>query len=89
MNMLLSKKQKLDLEAKYKKRLKGLLKPEIFKLCQRKGWFLPGKKSRCPMSRDILISVLAQTTWCAQSSTVEEVEVPKRVRKAELWQELQ
>ena len=89
MNVHLSKKQKTALEAKYKKRLKSLYKPEVFKLCRSKGWLLPGKKSRCPMSRDILIMVLAQTIWCAKSSDVEEVEVPRRVRKAELWQELQ
>ena len=89
MNINLTKKQKVALEAKYKKRLRALLKPEIFKLCVSKGWYLPGKKSRCPMSRDILISVLAQTVWCAKISQVEEVEKPRRVCKAELWHELQ
>lgn len=89
MNTNMSKKQKAALEARYKKRLRGLLKPEIFKLCRSKGWYLPGKKSRCPMSKDILISVLAQTVWCAKIAEVEEVEKPRRVRKAELWQELQ
>lgn len=88
MNVHLNKKQKLALEARYKKKLKALLKPEVFKLCKSKGWFLPGKKSRCPMSRDILIMVLAQTIWCAKISEVEVVEVPRRVRKAELWKEL-
>ena len=59
MNAHLDKKQKQTLEAKYKKRLKNLRKPDIFKLCRSKGWYLPGKKTRCPMSRDILIMVLA------------------------------
>ena len=80
------------MEAKYKKRLRGLLKPELFKLCRSKGWFLPGKKSRCPMSRKILIMVLAQTIWCPKCSEVEDVQdicVPRGVRKAELWKELQ
>ena len=89
MNVHLSKKQKVALEAKFKKRLRSLLKPDVFKLCRSKGYLLPGKRNRCPMSRDILIMVLAQTLWCAKSSEVEEVEVPRRVRKAELWQELQ
>ena len=89
MNMHLNKKQKIALEARYKKRLKNLRKPEIFKLCRSKGWLLPGKKTRCPMSRDILIMVLAQTIWCAKLSDVEAVEKPRRVLKAELWQELQ
>ena len=85
MNVHLSKKQKVALEAKYKKKLRNLRKPEVFKLCRSKGWLLPGKKSRCPMSRDILIMVLAQTIWCAKLSEVEEVEKPRGFRKAELW----
>ena len=85
MNVHLNKKQKVALEAKYKKKLRNLRKPEVFKLCRSKGWLLPGKKSRCPMSRDILIMVLAQTIWCAKLSEVEEVEKPRKVRKAELW----
>ena len=89
MNVHLNKKQKVALEAKYKKKLRNLRKPEVFKLCRSKGWLLPGKKSRCPMSRDILIMVLAQTIWCAKLSEVEEVEKPRGVRKAELWSELQ
>jgi len=85
MNVHLNKKQKVALEAKYKKKLRNLRKPEVFKLCRSKGWLLPGKKSRCPMSRDILIMVLVQTIWCAKLSEVEEVEKPRGVRKAELW----
>ena len=65
MNIKLTKTQKIALEAKFKRRLKGLLKADVFELCWRKGWFLPGNKARCPMSYDILIMVLAQTTWCA------------------------
>jgi len=66
MNVDLLKKQKAVLEAKFKKRLKGLLKAEVFELCWLKGWLLPGTKTRCPMSRDILVKVVAQTIWCAK-----------------------
>ena len=89
MNVNLLKTQKAALEAKYKKRLRGLLKTDVFELCWRKGWFLPGTKTRCPMSRDILIKVVAQTIWCAKRTEIEEPEKPRGVRKAELWQELQ
>ena len=66
MNVHRLKKQKAVLEAKFKKRLKGLLKAEVFELCWLKGWLLPGTKTRCPMSRDILVKVVAQTIWCAK-----------------------
>ena len=89
MNLKLSKTQKMNLEAKYKKRLQGLLKADIFELCKRKGWFLPGTKARCPMSRDILIKIVAQTTWCAKRTEIEDPEKPKGLRKAQLWLELQ
>ena len=89
MNLKLSKTQKMNLEAKYKKRLQGLLKADIFELCKRKGWFLPGTKTRCPMSRDMLIKVVAQTIWCAKQSEIEDLEKPKGLRKAQLWVELQ
>ena len=88
MNVNLSKTQKLTLEAKYKKRLHGLLKADVFELCWCKGWFLPGTKARCPMSRDILIKVVAQTTWCAKRSEIQDPEKPRGLRKAQLWQEL-
>ena len=64
MNSHLPKQQKAALEAKYKKRLRGLLKADIFELCLRKGIYVPGKKSRCPMSCDLLIMVVAKTIWC-------------------------
>ena len=67
----------------------GLLKADVFELCRCKGYFLPGTKARCPMSRDILIKVLAQTTWCAKRAEIEDPEKPKGLRKAELWLELQ
>ena len=89
MNVKLTKTQKVALEAKFKRRLQGLLKADVFVLCCRKGWFLPGNKARCPMSRNILIKVLAQTTWCAQRSEIQNPEKPKGIRKAQLWQELQ
>ena len=50
---------------------------------------LPGTKARCPMSRDILIKVLAQTTWCAKRSEIQDPEKPRGLRKAKLWLELQ
>ena len=59
MNVTLDKKQKAALEGKFKRRLQGLLKADVFELCCRKGWFLPGTKKRCPMSCDILIKVVA------------------------------
>jgi len=71
MNVKLDKLQKATLEAKFKKRLKGLIKADIFKLCLCKGWFLPGTKTRCPMSRDILIKVVAQTIWCAKKTEID------------------
>ena len=89
MNIKLDKKKKAALEGKFKRRLQGLLKADIFELCWRKGWFLPGKKARCPMSRDILIKVVAQTVWCAKLTELEDPEKPKGVRKAQLWMELQ
>ena len=82
MNVKLSKTQKVTLESKYKKRFKGLFKADTFELCQRKGWFLPGTKARCPMSRDMLIKVLAQTTWCAKLTEIEDPEKTKGVQKA-------
>ena len=89
MNVKLVKTQKVALEAKFKRRLQGLLKAEVFELCWRKGWFLPGTKKMCPMSRDILIKVVAQTVWCAKRTDLEDPEKPKGVRKAQLWIELQ
>ena len=44
MNMNQPKSQKAAMEAKYKKRLHGLLKADIFEICKRKGYFLPGTK---------------------------------------------
>ena len=89
MNAKLPRTQKATLDAKFKRRLQGLLKADVFELCKRKGYFLPGTKSRCPMSRDILIKVVAQTTWCAKRTEIEDPEKPKGVRKAQLWLELQ
>tara|TARA_B100000768_G_C11142731_1_gene316797 strand:+ start:60 stop:419 length:360 start_codon:yes stop_codon:yes gene_type:complete len=88
MNMNLPKSQKAAMEAKYKKRLHGLLKADIFEICKRKGYFLPGTKSRCPMSREILVKVLAQTIWCAKQSDIEDPEKPKGLHKTQLWLEL-
>ena len=89
MNVKLPKAQKVALEAKFKRRLQGLLKADVFELCWRKGWFLPGTKARCPMSRDMLIKVIAQTTWCAKRSEIQDPEKPRGLRKAQLWLELQ
>ena len=89
MNLKLSSIQKSTLDAKFKKRLQGLLKAEIFDLCICKGYFIPGTRSRCPMSRDILIKVLAQTIWCAKRSEILNPEKPKGIRKSQLWLELQ
>ena len=59
MNVKLTKTQKVALEAKFKRRLQGILKADVFELCWHTGWFLPGNKARCPMSRDMLIKVIA------------------------------
>ena len=67
-NIHMPKQQKAALEAKYKKRLRGLYKADIFELCLRKGIYVPGKKARCPMSRDLLIMVVAKTIWCPLES---------------------
>ena len=67
-NIHMPKQQKAALEAKYKKRLRGLNKADIFELCLRKGIYVPGKKARCPMSRDLLIMVVAKTIWCPLES---------------------
>ena len=89
MNAHLATKQKKALEAKYAKRLRGLLKPELFDFLTGNDWFLPGKRDRCAMSRQHLIMVIAQTTWCTKWSKTVEVPIPRNVRSAELWQELQ
>ena len=49
---------------------------------------MPGIKTRCPMSKDLLINVVAQTIWCPKLSQVQEMPIPRGVKKAELWQEL-
>ena len=51
MNAHLPNKQKKALEAKYSKRLRGLLKAELFDFLTGNDWLLPGKRTRCAMSR--------------------------------------
>ena len=85
MNAHLPNKQKKALEAKYSKRLRGLLKAKLFDFLTGNDWLLPGKRARCAMSRQLLIMVIAQTMWCAKQSHTMEVLVPMNVRSAELW----
>ncbi len=50
---------------------------------------MPGKKSNCPFSRDLMIEIVAKVRWCAKMKDINEVVMPRGILKDDLWEQVQ
>ena len=49
---------------------------------------MPGKKSNCPFSRDLMIEIAAKLKWCAKMKDIYEVVMPRGILKDDLWEQV-